>query len=431
MSQIKIYILLYLCIGSLSTLSAQEQALNLFAFGQKTDETSKSVLTNQQIFKINGETGEENILASINDLQVIDKGFAFNSIDKAYLFWTKQGSKYNMHTFDIESGQRFDYPYQFDYPLLDVQYDLRNKTFLGLQYDKVNKALQILHLTKATVNVIAQFPEIRGITLGATAFDSNRGVYIFAANDKSYNEHLYTIDLSTKTVLDKSKIDNYYFSEIQYDVQDSKTYAICRKKSNTDQFFFVELDLAQGRPIIIAPIYGLSSAMTGTSSFDQKEGIYYFKGKDKDLVERLYMVDAVSGDIIFKSKMAINVLHIEADNSAFALEYFKETSNVTSTIMTKIRPVTKRSNELPDEHVVTLLSSVVKDVLKLNINLPEHTGVTVAIRSVTGEHVLTTKIFNQLDPEKNIIDLTNLEAGIYFVELKTEDKIYSKKLIKR
>ena len=129
MSQIKLFIL-FILIGTLTIIEAQE-APQLFAFGQSTVNESKGVSDNFTIFKINGESGQSNIISSISDQSILKKCLAFNPIDEAYLFWTKRAEKYQLHTLKVETGEVSTYPYQLDYPLQDVQFDLRNKTYFG------------------------------------------------------------------------------------------------------------------------------------------------------------------------------------------------------------------------------------------------------------------------------------------------------------
>lgn len=443
MQQIVIRNICLFCL--LPTLSIGQQ-IDLFALGEAaSSQTVKGTAIVEYFIKLKAETAQDSILTTLPDLQTIAKGTSsFNYSTNEFIFWAKKQKAYQLYTLNTRNNQLIPNETLFDYPPLDVQYDMRHQTYFALRYIKSNTAknkmgrpkkyLEVVNFDGHSVNIIAQLPDINAISIGATAFDSHRGLYIFAATDQQYQDRIYIFDISNQNLIDIPKIKGFYFYEFQFDVQDSKVYGLCRKKTNTEQFFFVEIDIYKARPIIIAPVHNLFELRTGTSAFEQKEGIYTFVGKDSNNQDRLYVLDALTGDVIYNTPLKIKAKTVVCNNSDFIQTYFKEHPVFQPPVFetkTEIGAEVLPTEDKPKIETIQLLSSAVTDTLKLDVKLPENTTYTVCIYNMTRKKVFEKLQFSRIEPEENVFDIAHLEAGIYLLEVKTAHSLYSKKIIKR
>ncbi|MFK7947594.1 MAG: T9SS type A sorting domain-containing protein [Saprospiraceae bacterium] len=434
-------ILFLILINSL----AVAQNFEVFALG-KAMTKNRGLVVSEQFMKIDAEEGNTEVLAELGSLHNLSKGTtAFNHLTNELLIWGKKetNSAYDMYVVDASTGKLSQKPISFNQPPVDVHFDMRQHVFYGIRHSESTKGLEIIQIDgNSTISHVMDLPELKSVSLGVTAFDSNNSFYIFAGTDKSYNERLYVIDIVNRQILSSSLIKGFYFYELQYDVQDSKLYALCRKRSNTQQFFFVEIVPLEARPVIIAPMTDINTVSLGGSTFEQKEGLYFFSGKDKENKPAMYVIDALTGDMFTKSYPEATITALECNNTTFLNSYFNKVSDNT----TQNEEPNSRINGIDDnEEIPTngammtskryynleIIPKHIIDWANIDVNIETGKGFEVAVYDLTDNLVLKEKLFKSEKKDENVVDMSGLKAGIYLVKVKTANQTYTQRVIKR
>jgi len=428
-----LYTILFLILLNSLTIA---QNFEVFALG-KLMATNRGMITSEQFLKIDVEKGNTEVLAELEGIHALSKSTtAFNHLTNELLIWGKESinSDYQMYVVDALTGKFSREPIAFKQPPVDVHFDTRQHIFYGIRHIESKKGLEIIQIDKNnTVTQVMSLPELKSVSLGVTAFDSNSSFYIFAGTDEDYNERLYIIDITNRQILSNSLIKDFYFYELQYDIQDSKLYALCRKKSNTQQFFFVEIVPLEARPIIIAPIVDISSVSLGGSTFEQKEGLYFFSGKDKNYEIAMYVIDALTGDTFMKSFPKAIITTMECNNTTFFNSYFsQEVASEINQVHTKENiPTDDKMMISAVDYSLQITPKHVIDWANIDVNIKVGEGFEVAVYDLTDNLVLEQKLFKSVDVKENVVDMSALSAGIYLVKVKTAHQTFSQRVIKR
>ena len=433
------FIIIILSFLIISTVSAHDD-YEIFALG-KANSKNRGLVISEQFLKIHTEAGNTEVLAELGQLKSLSKGTtAFNHITNELLIWAKETTteEYKMYTIDATSGDLAQQPISFKQAPVDVHYDMRLQKFFGIRHSESKNSLEIIEIDNNIVSSVMDLPDLKSVSLGVTAFDSNNSFYIFAGTDKNYKERLYVIDIVNRQILASSVIDGFYFYELQYDVNDSKLYGMCRKRSNTEQFFFVEIVPLEARPVIIAPMRDLKSVSLGGSTFEQKEGLYIYNGSDINKTKNLYVIDIMTGDIITKTKIGAVITAMECNNAAFLNSYFNELP-VKSPNVEPIQPVkeerkmsyTQKQNNAAADFQILVTPRFILDEANIDIKIEKGQGFEVDVFNATGIIVKKIKLFKSENAEDNLIDLSSLNAGIYLLKIKTANRTYTQRVIKR
>lgn len=430
---------IFLSFLIISTVSAQDN-YEIFALG-KASTKDRGLVISEQFLKIHTEAGNTEIMAELGQLKSLSKGTtAFNHITNELLIWAKETptEDYKMYVVDATSGNLSQQPVTFKQAPVDVHYDMRLQKFFGIRHSETKDLLEIIEIDKNMVTSVMDLPNLKSVSLGVTAFDSNNSFYIFAGTDNNYKERLYVIDIVNRQILSSSIIDGYYFYELQYDVNDSKLYGMCRKRSNTEQFFFVEIIPMEARPVIIAPMRNLKGVSLGGSTFEQKEGLYIYNGTDIDKSKSLYVIDIMTGDIITKTKLGAKITAMECNNAAFLNTYFNELA-VKNPNVEPIQPIkeerkisyTQKQNNAAADFQIMITPKFILDEANIDIKIENGEGFEIDVFNATGTIVKTVKLFKSDNAEDNLIDLSSLYAGIYLLKIKTANRTYTQRVIKR
>ena len=439
-----LYTILFLILLNSLTFA---QNFEVFALGKAMSE-NRGMVISEQFMKIDAESGNTEVLSELGSIHSLAKGTtAFNHLTNELLIWGKEkmSNDYQMYVIDASTGRLSQKPISFKQPPVDVHFDMRQHLFYGIRHSDTKKGLEIIQIDgNNMVSHVMDLPELKSVSLGVTAFDSNNSFYIFAGTDESYNERLYVIDIINRQILSSSLIKDFYFYELQYDVQDSKLYALCRKKSNTKQFFFVEIISLEGRPVIIAPMMNISSVSLGGSTFEQKEGLYFFTGKDKDSKSAIYVIDALTGDMFTKSTPKATITALECNNTTFLNSYFNKVTSTNSNQNddrddNDLESIKEENKIITDGSMMTskryytleIIPKHIIDWANIDVNIKEGEGFEVVVYDITYNLVMKQKLFKSKKSEENVIDMSGLEAGIYLIKVKTATQTYSQRVIKR
>lgn len=427
-----------------SSISIFAQNFEVFALGKATAK-NRGMVISEQFMKIQAEEGETEVLAELGSLQSLAKGTtAFNHVTNELLIWGKEEETgdYQMYVMDATSGKLSQKPVSFKQPPVDIHFDMRQHVFYGIRHSDEKKGLEIIEVDGNVVTSVLDLPEVKSVSLGVTAFDSNSSFYIFSGTDKNYTDRLYVVDIVNRQILSSSEIEGFYFYELQYDIQDSKLYGLCRKRTNTEQFFFIEIIPLEARPVIISPMMDLGSVSLGGSSFEQKEGLYFFSGKDKTRKNSMYVIDVMSGDVVIKSHPEAMITAMECNNAAFLNTYFEEMP-VKDPVMENIEPNKETREEAAEMNVgknvimvdnnyqFRVTPTYILDVMNVDVNIEIGQGFGIDVCDLTDNVLIEKRLFKSENAEDNTVDLTSLPAGIYVVKIKTNESIYSQRIIKR
>jgi hypothetical protein len=431
------YTLLMIC----SMLSVNAQTFEVFALGKATAK-NRGMVVSEQFMKIQAEEGETEVLAELGNLQSLAKGTTvFNHVTNELFFWAKEEatSDYQMYVIDATSGRLSQKPVAFKQPPVDIHFDMRQHVFYGIRHSDEKKGLEIIEVDGNVVTSVLDLPDIKSVSLGVTAFDSNNSFYIFAGTDKNYTDRLYVVDIVNRQILYSSEIEGFYFYELQYDIQDSKLYGLCRKRSNTEQFFFIEIIPSEARPVIISPMMDLGGVSLGGSSFEQKEGLYFFSGIDKNRKNSMYVIDIMGGDVVIKSHPEAMITAMECNNAAFLNTYFEgmplkdpDAENIEPNKDTREEAaLANKSNEEVDNYQFRVTPTYILDWMNIDVNVAVGEGFGVAVYNLTDNLLIEKRLFKSENAEDNIMDLSSLPAGIYVVKIKTNDEVHLQRIIKR
>lgn len=430
-----LYTILFLILLNSLTIA---QSFEVFALGKAMTQ-NRGMVVSEQFMKIDAEEGETEVLSELGSIYSLAKGTtAFNHLTNDLLIWGKEtiNSDYNMYVIDASTGKSSQKTIAFKQPPLDIHFDMRQHLFYGIRHSDDKKGLEIIQIDgNYAVAHVMDLPDLKSVSLGVSAFDSNNSFYIFAGTDKNYNERLYVIDLINRQVLSSSLIKDFYFYELQYDIQDSKLYALCRKKSNLKQFFFVEIVPMEARPIIIAPITDIKTVSLGGSTFEQKTGLYFFSGKDTQHKRAMYVLDALTGDIFTKSFPKATITALECNNTVFLNSYFnksktnqQETNLVANDIATVSNQPMMKSKKY---YTLEVIPKHVLDWVNIDVNIKVGEGFEVSVFDLTDKLVLEEKLFKSKEAQENVIDMSGLSAGMYLIKVKTATETFTKRVIKR
>jgi hypothetical protein len=417
------------------------QNFEVFALGKATAK-SRGMVISEQFMKIQAEEGATEVLAELGSLHSLARGTtAFNHVTNELLIWGKETetSDYQMYVMDATSGKLSQKPIAFKQPPVDIHFDMRQHVFYGIRHSEEKKGLEIIEVDGSMVTSVLDLPEVKSVSLGVTAFNSNNSFYIFAGTDQTHNNRLYVVDIINRQILSSSVISDFYFYELQYDIQDSKLYGLCRKRSNTEQFFFIEIIPSEARPVIISPMTDLGDVGLGGSSFEQKEGLYFFSGRDKNRTNSMYVIDVMSGDIVIKSHPEAMITAMECNNSAFLNAYFEgmplknpEVENIEPNKDTREEAASvKVSKQNVDNYQFRVTPTYVLDWMNIDVNIEVGQGFGIGVYDLTDNLLIEKRLFKSENAEDNIVDLSALPAGIYVVKIKTNEQIYSQRIIKR
>lgn len=426
-----------------SIFSVHAQNFEVFALG-KVMSNNRGIVISEQFMRIHAEEGETEVLAELGELHTLAKGTtAFNHVTNELLIWGKEdiSSDYQMYVMDATSGKLSERPISFKQPPVDIHFDMRQHVFYGIRHSDTKKGLEIIKVDgNNNVSSIMDLPDVKSVSLGVTSFDSNGSLYIFAGTDKEYNERLYVIDIVNRQILSSSIISDFYFYELQYDVQDSKLYALCRKKSNTDQFFFIEIVPEEARPVIISPMIDISAVSLGGSTFEQKEGLYFFSGKDKNSNRAMYVIDVMTGDMVSKSFPKAMITALECNNAAFLNTYFEEMP-VKNPEVENIQPVkdsrevaaiiAETKNTAKSDYEFNITPMHILDLVNIDVNIEDGKSFGIAIYDMTNNLMKEEKLFKSDNAEDNVVDMSEFTPGIYLIQIRTASETFTQRVIKR
>jgi hypothetical protein len=437
---------LFLILYSIAA-TATAQMPDILAIG-KTASKSRGFVISEQLFRINPEDGSTAVLKELGQLQSLSKGTtAFNHSENQLLIWAKTSaeSDYEMFIIDVASGEMVQEPMAFAEQPIDIHYDMQQRAFFGIR-TSATRQLEIITIKDNEVRSYMDLPQVKSIALGTSALNSNNGFYVFVGTDDNYQDRLYVVDLLTRQVLSQTLIKDFYFQELQFDIEDNKLYGLCRKRTNTGQFFFVEIVPLDARPIIITALHGLKNVKAGSSAFDQNDGLFIYDGST-DNGKFLYALDAVSGDILFQTENKALITALECSNTEFANIYFAPVQNKelpenggvktevteteTKTIIETAPEVSNSNTKIVEAFTLNVSPTVVVNEVNVSPDIPNGEAFSVEVYDLAGVLWVEAIFFKSEKAEDNLLLLESLPHGIYQLKVESKYGIATQRIVKR
>ena len=420
--KLKLYIILLL-VMSINITNAQDAGrLYGMAFGDADFQEA-------DFLGMKPQKGDVEVLSIAQGLGLFSVGAsAIDEWRREYLiFGQTAGYEKSGFLFDQQTGKLIR-EIKTKRPPVDLQYDARMRKFYGLRYSANRKGIEVVQVSGKEVFTIWKLDNIKFLSVGNSAFDANRGLYIFIARDNKNKTRLYRVNMNDGKILDQPEVEEYLYNELQYDLQDNRLYGLARKKKNVSQYFFVEINMLNAYPTIIRPLVGLEGVELGVAAVNQDKGAYFFIGKNKDKQSLLYQVDVFDGMIYSMDTLSETLSELHYDNSNFIAKFYKDVVYEDQDFDSES---TKYYTKNGDSFLI-FEDIYVNEKIKLeDVKYIKDETITAIVLNIYGQKVLEQKVFLEDTTFKNEVLVKDLPKGIYLIRLKTKDKTYSQRFLKQ
>ncbi|MDP2234879.1 MAG: T9SS type A sorting domain-containing protein [Bacteroidales bacterium] len=257
-------------------------------------------------------------------------------------------------------------------------------------------------------------PGINGIVVDAIGFDANNGIlyYVGFTNDPALC--LYAIPVRdnqfsfTRTILNTTAPNNN-FTSVNFDNVNEILYA--RNATFDTNFiytgsFVVEINTTSGDVISRGELVEFPYFVGGSSSFDQNTGTFLLVGIDTSNMTKMIAFNTYDNTYV-TGFVPGNASEIVCDNTVFAQNKY---------VLTRIKPEQTFNFRIYPNPVSEILT----------IESPSAGKVTVQLISSYGKRVID-KDFSS--GKKIELNLSSLAPGVYTVNLTSEGKTASEKLL--
>lgn len=386
-------------------------------YAQNIDMYAVSFGSSTTFGKVNLQDGSLNSISTINQSQNQVTGpfsSAFNQANRRYLFLrleTVSNPTYGFNSVDVVTGSQVPSSIiQAADRLYGLQYDLRLGKLYGLRFDTLTSQVFIANADPVTGRIISENPiegvasfcDVAGPCNPQTAFDSERGIYLFFGLDTSGNSKLYSVEYSTGRVFKSSLLTPYVF-EMQYDITSDALYGI---RFDSMKLKLFEIDVANGAQKAIVTLSPEPSGFVGGSScFDQQSETYIFIEHTVAGERYLVFYDIKNGRLK-KVQTTYQLWEPEIDNSSFATAHFG------------LSPVSVEPSQ--EDVTVNVFPNPAVDKLNLATTQLNEIITSIRLRDMTGREVLV-KV--NLNTNRYTLDVSDLPKGTYHARLQLGDRV--------
>jgi len=210
-------------------------------------------------------------------------------------------------------------------------------------------------LATGKMTQLADFPTIRGISVGTAVLNNINHKYYFAGYDALSIRRLYTVDTENGNILSKPLIDDA--AEVEVDTLTDTLYGLA---GISGSFHLVTFDPSMGDITSLGDL-GLTNVNLCTSALDSANH-RYFVVSYKSGTKRVYVVDTVNGTIITSSQIG-DLMQPEFDDTMGVLYGLAGVSGIAWFVA--IDPMTgdvTMLGSLPSVRGVTMGSSALDQV---------------------------------------------------------------------
>jgi len=309
-------------------------------------------------------------------------------------------------------------------PAIEMEYDLQTQKAYGLWWDGTAEHFGKIDLSTGLVSSISILPGVEAVAIGNSTFNSNTGNYIFIGQEANQFK-LYNIDASTGAIINSPTIwqNGDRYSALEFNNQSGgKLYGLFQdvdydNYSQTYQTYYTdlrlaEIDLTTGDATIIDPqstVIGgyIPGYAVGALCFDQQSQTYIVNVQN-ETGGYLKLVDVYNSNIIASTAISDDnyFYELQLDNYPFAIDAY----NLLD------------SNENVQNNLdyLTIYPNPSTDFVYINGTDKELVAIVI---DLLGKQVLREYINEKLD-------ISQLEKGVYILQLSDGDKLTTQRIIK-
>ena len=417
---IKKLLYLFLAISVACSSVAFSQTL----YGLKKTENGSSTIP-FDVVNIDPMTGSTEIVLSTNSLIGVAVGAStYDQLNSRYICWGfDTQNNQNLYVMDLDNLQTETNLFS-SAPAIEMEYDLQTQKAYGLWWDGTAEHFGKIDLSTGLVSSISILPGVEAVAIGNSTFNSNTGNYIFIGQEANQFK-LYNIDASTGAIINSPTIwqNGVRYSALEFNNQNGgKLYGLFQdvdydNYSQTYQTYYTdlrlaEIDLTTGDATIIDPqstVIGgyIPGYALGGLCFDQQSQTYIVRVQN-ETGGYLKLVDVYNSNIIASTAISDDnyFYELQVDNYPFAIDAY----NLLD------------SNENVQNNLdyLTIYPNPSTDFVYINGTDKELVAIVV---DLLGKQVLRESINEKLD-------ISQLEKGVYILQLSDGDKLTTQRIIK-
>ena len=392
-------------------------------YGLKKTENGSSTIP-FDVVSINPLNGSTSIVVSTNSLIGVASGAStFDQLNNRYICWGfDTQNNQNLYVTDIDNNQTESNLFS-SVQAIEMEYDLQTQNNYGLWWDGVAEHFGEIDLSTGLVSSISVLPGVEAVAIGNSTFDSNTGKYIFIGQEADQFK-LYTVDAATGGIINSPVIwqnDNRY-SALEFNNQNGgKLYGLFQDTDydNYSQIYgtyytdlrLAEIDLSTGNSTIIDPQSSVISGYLpgyaiGGLCFDQQSQTYIV-WVSNETGSFLKLVDVNSSNIIASTEISNDnyFYELQVDNFSYA----ETTYNLSST----------NHNEENNFNNLKIYPNPTSSYIYINTNKE----LEIILHDILGKEI-------RREIYKDKIDITYLEKGVYFINIRDGFNTSIHKIIK-
>jgi hypothetical protein len=417
---IKKLLYLFLAISVACSSDAFSQTL----YGLKKTENGSSTIP-FDVVHIDPMTGSTEIVLSTNSLIGVAAGAStYDQLNSRYICWGFDAqNNQNLYVMDLDNLQTETNLFS-SAPAIEMEYDLQTQKAYGLWWDGTAEHFGKIDLSTGLVSSISILPGVEAVAIGNSTFNSNTGNYIFIGQEANQFK-LYNIDASTGAIINSPTIwqNGDRYSALEFNNQSGgKLYGLFQdvdydNYSQTYQTYYTdlrlaEIDLTTGDATIIDPqstVIGgyIPGYAVGALCFDQQSQTYIVNVQN-ETGGYLKLVDVYNSNIIASTAISDDnyFYELQLDNYPFAIDAY----NLLD------------SNENVQNNLdyLTIYPNPSTDFVYINGTDKELVAIVI---DLLGKQVLREYINEKLD-------ISQLEKGVYILQLSDGDKLTTQRIIK-
>jgi hypothetical protein len=417
---IKKLLYLFLAISVACSSDAFSQTL----YGLKKTENGSSTIP-FDVVHIDPMTGSTEIVLSTNSLIGVAAGAStYDQLNSRYICWGfDTQNNQNLYVMDLDNLQTETNLFS-SAPAIEMEYDLQTQKAYGLWWDGTAEHFGKIDLSTGLVSSISILPGVEAVAIGNSTFNSNTGNYIFIGQEANQFK-LYNIDASTGAIINSPTIwqNGDRYSALEFNNQSGgKLYGLFQdvdydNYSQTYQTYYTdlrlaEIDLTTGDATIIDPqstVIGgyIPGYAVGALCFDQQSQTYIVNVQN-ETGGYLKLVDVYNSNIIASTAISDDnyFYELQLDNYPFAIDAY----NLLD------------SNENVQNNLdyLTIYPNPSTDFVYINGTDKELVAIVI---DLLGKQVLREYINEKLD-------ISQLEKGVYILQLSDGDKLTTQRIIK-
>jgi hypothetical protein len=417
---IKKLLYLFLAISVACSSDAFSQTL----YGLKKTENGSSTIP-FDVVHIDPMTGSTEIVLSTNSLIGVAAGAStYDQLNSRYICWGfDTQNNQNLYVMDLDNLQTETNLFS-SATAIEMEYDLQTQKAYGLWWDGTAEHFGKIDLSTGLVSSISILPGVEAVAIGNSTFNSNTGNYIFIGQEANQFK-LYNIDASTGAIINSPTIwqNGDRYSALEFNNQSGgKLYGLFQdvdydNYSQTYQTYYTdlrlaEIDLTTGDATIIDPqstVIGgyIPGYAVGALCFDQQSQTYIVNVQN-ETGGYLKLVDVYNSNIIASTAISDDnyFYELQLDNYPFAIDAY----NLLD------------SNENVQNNLdyLTIYPNPSTDFVYINGTDKELVAIVI---DLLGKQVLREYINEKLD-------ISQLEKGVYILQLSDGDKLTTQRIIK-